>query len=177
MRDLVEYLPPHLAADTEVRAIMDALTVLLRRFLDAIDDVYLQFQPQTATWGLEMWETAFGLRTAAGAQEDQRRAALVARIRSARTATVPAVRALVAAYTDGAVNILEYPAEYRIEVYIESFNASPQWAEDIEAALADFLPAHLACDVRMLVRESTAAYAHAAALGWSLRVTATALNN
>lgn len=177
MKRLIEYLPPHIAADGEVRAIQDALQAEMDAEWDANDDLKAQIFPQTATWTLDRWEAAYGLRPAPTAQIAQRRADLLARIRSARTATAEAVRDLCQSYTDGAVTVEEYPAEYRIEILIEEFDASPDWQDAMKAALEDFLPAHLAFGVRMSVREAVTEYAHAATLGWCITDSARTLSS
>lgn len=143
MRDLVEYLPPHLAADDENRSIQDALTRLMAKYEAAWDDMLLQLHPETAGWGLELWEKAYGILGGSGLAVERRREVVIARIRSARTATVEAVRLLAESFSGGQVEVTEFNSEYRFEVKLVGVLGTPVWYDAFRDAIRAFAPAHL----------------------------------
>lgn len=143
MRDLTEYLPPHLAADPEVAALERALTAVLTKFDEAKDDTVAQLQLDTATWGLDRWERAYGITPAPGASPERRREAVLARIRSARTATVEAIRNLAESFSGGQVEVTEHNSEYSFEVKLVGRLGIPEWYDQFRAAMSAFAPAHL----------------------------------
>lgn len=150
MRALIDYLPPHIRADGEMRAIQDALTAVMSDEWAADRDLRAQIYPQTATWTLRYWEAAYGLASDESQALEQRRSALLAKIRSARTATVEAIRALAAAFTSGRVTVVEHPAEYMYDVIIDSTDNEPGWIEALRSALDAFAPAHLGLGIRLV---------------------------
>lgn len=176
MRALIEYLPEHIAADKEQRAIQDALTAVMEREWAANEDLRAQIFPQTATWTLKYWESFFGIRTDESLSQDTRRAVLIAKIRSARTATVAAIAALVASFTDGGITVTEVNPKSRFVVTIEELDVTADWTGALRAALENFAPAHLAFDIERIVAGGAATeYACAACTGWCFEDTAATL--
>ena len=55
-------------------------------------------------------------------------------------------------FSNGAVDVLEYPAEYRFEIKFTGTLGIPPNLDDLSAALEEIKPAHLAYDYIILYR-------------------------
>ena len=177
MRPLIEYLPPHLAADEEIRCIQDAFTVLAAKWQDDLDDFFRQLRPETATWGLDAWEAAYGITKNAALSYERRREVLIARMRSARTATNAAICEMAESFSGGRAAVREFCSEYRFVVQLLGQLGKPEWFDDFFAALQAFAPAHLSFGVESVTGASATAFGFAHCAGWSLESSATALHN
>lgn len=146
MRPLIDYLPPHLGGDREIRCIQEALTALARKWQEDLTDFFLQLRPETATWGLESWERAYGIAGGAELSDERRREVLIARMRSARTATNEAICELAESFPGGEVEVTEYPGEHRFTVKLVGRMGVPEWYDAFRTAIEAFAPSHLKVD-------------------------------
>ena len=158
MKDLITLLPDHVAADIEVQYIQAALSAAMRKCWAARDSLIDQLMPQTATWALSMWETAYGIKSDTSQTDEQRREILIAQIRSAKTATAAQIMNVAAAWVNGEVEVIEYNGEYRFVINLISQYGIPDKMEDLQAAIDAIKPAHLAVSYTrryLLIREVT----------------------
>lgn len=138
-----DFLPPHWAASEQMTAFHTANEAQLGKIFEALEAVFAQFDPQTATWALNLWEQAYGVPVDVGKPIDFRRSRLVAKLRGRGTSTVELVRDVASSYTDMDVEVEEFPAQYRTDIRFIGTITSPANLEELSQSLVDVLPAHL----------------------------------
>ena len=138
-------VPEHLEADPKSLAIIAALTdqALAARaaVLDAADQAHIA----TATWGLAWWEDLVGITPAAGATEEERRAAITTKLLGSGTCNAGMISDIAKALTGYEAVVVEQTDEYTFSLYFlgdSSFFASFD-LDAIIAAVEEVKPAHL----------------------------------
>ncbi len=140
---LIEYLPLRHRASA-IGLFQQALEPLMESQQAAHDDFTPQLWPTTATWGLSDWEKALGLPTDVSRPVGFRRPRIVSKLRGSGATTVEMLQNVAESFSNGAVEIIEYPAEYRFEVKFVGTIGVPPNMDDLSAALDEIKPAHLA---------------------------------
>ena len=136
-------VPTYYYNDPNTGAILKALDRAGNRFLTALEDHLQQLDVATATWALPLWEGRHGITPSPTADYDSRRSAVMARMRSAGTVTAAMIRKLAASYSNGEVEVIEYPEQFRIEIKFVNTVGTPPNIDDLTATLRASLPAHL----------------------------------
>jgi uncharacterized protein YmfQ (DUF2313 family) len=170
---MYDYIPNYYEDIREARAIVDSGSATIAGLNADINDVLAQFYVDTATWGLAIWERIVGLPSAATysvwdtmAQRsvlldtleyktwdlieksytlslDERRSAVKSRLRGAGTVTKTMLVSVCAAYTGGTVEIIEIPADFRVQIVFTDITGVPLNMDALEAVVRDIMPAHL----------------------------------
>lgn len=143
MRPLIARYPEFYAGSAEFMDIQNALEPEILALWERRDSVMDQLNVETATWGLKYWEQALGLATDETSDIAYRRSQVKARRRGAGTTTVAMIQNLAASYSNGEVDVLEYPNQFRIEIKFVNTVGTPPNIDDLTAALRASLPAHL----------------------------------
>lgn len=145
MKELLELLPRELnyGESPEMTAIQAALSAAVGDVWAARDGFAAQLSPATATWGLSKWEEALGLVPSDRNGLDARRRAVIAKLRGAGTSTVERLTSVAEAHLGGVVWLLEFPDEYRVEVWVRSRAVPDGSIEALRGALKEIMPAHL----------------------------------
>ena len=143
---LAEYLPRFWDKSAEVIAIQQAMEPSVAEAWAARDGLLDQLNVQTATWGLECWERSLGLEVGAGKSTDFRRSRIVSKLRGQGTTTVAMIKNVAESFSNGEVEVLEHPEEYRFEIKFVGTIGVPPNMEDLTAAIEEIRPAHLAYD-------------------------------
>lgn len=141
---LTELLPERLRLVPEIYAMESALGAQVDRAGAALEDAKAQLVLGTATWGLDLWEAALGLKTQAGKDADFRRSRIRSKLRGQGTTTAAMLKNVAESFSNGAVEIIEHPAESRFEVKFVGTIGIPPNMDDLTAAIEDIKPAHLA---------------------------------
>lgn len=136
-------VPAYYYGDPNTGAILNALDRAGERFLAAVEDSLKQLDVATATWGLALWEGRHEITPSPTADYDSRRSAVMARMRSAGTVTAAMIQNLAASYSNGEVEVLEYPDQFRIEIKFVNTVGTPPNIDDLTTTLRASLPAHL----------------------------------
>lgn len=110
----------------------------------AIYDVLAQFYVGTATWGLDRWESICGIKTDVTKPDDQRRSVILSKLRGVGTVTAALVESVAESFANGEVALTEDSATYTVEIAFVSTLGIPPNLADIQQAIRDILPAHLA---------------------------------
>ena len=113
---LWELLPEFYLHSPEVMNLQDAVGLQVERFLQARDEMLLQLDVSTATWGLRIWEEAYGLPTDVSRPDEYRRARILSKMRGQGATTPKMIQQVAESFSNGLVEVLEYPEEYRFEV-------------------------------------------------------------
>lgn len=140
---LADLLPGFYALGRETSAIQDAFGPELTAAQVARDDCFLQIDVNTATWGLDLWEEAYGISTEAGKSPDYRRTRLLSKMRGSGTTTAALVRNVAESFSNGEVEVIEHPAEYRFDIRFVGSLGVPPNMDDLTAAIEESKPAHL----------------------------------
>lgn len=148
---LLEYLPSCYGGP-EIRAIQGALDVQAEKLLAARDGLMEQLNVETATWGLSTWEKALGLRTDVSKDLEYRRSRIKSKLRGQGTTTVAMIQNVAESFSNGQVDVLEHPAEYRFDIKFTGTIGIPPNMEDLTAAIEEIKPAHLAYDYIIIFR-------------------------
>lgn len=146
MRDLIAYFPAYYLASPEMCDLQQAMQPELVSLLEYQDDVTAQFCVETATWGLVSWETALGIPVDEDKPLDFRRSRIRGKLRGNGVTTVAMIQNVAESYSNGEVAIMEYPAQYKLEIkFVGTFGIPPNM-DDLTQTLRDILPAHLEWD-------------------------------
>lgn len=115
-----------------------------RRAAADVDFTMLQLWPQTASgWGLELWETAYGIPVGLNKDTDFRRTRIVSKLRGQGTPTAELIRAVAASFVNGEVEVVEHNDQYYFVVKFTSVLGVPPNIQDLTTAINEIKPAHL----------------------------------
>ena len=142
-QELFKQLPSYYQDIREARVISEAEGLKLDQLQASMKAILNQFFVETATWGLDRWESEFGIIPQAGQPYDQRRAVIRSRIRGTGTVTVELMRRVAAAYDNGDIDVTQQPALYQITIKFASTLGLPPNIDDLKAAIEKIKPAHL----------------------------------
>lgn len=127
---------------------------MVRRASADLDFAMAQLWPQTASgWGLELWETAYGIPVEVDKDVDFRRTRIISKLRGQGTPTAELIRAVAASFVNGEVDIVEQPDQYTFVVKFVSIMGVPPNVEDLTAAINEIKPAHLAFVYEYIFRQ------------------------
>ena len=146
MKELMDYLPEWYRESRETAAVQEALQPEMTALWEGRDDLLLQLDPQTATWGLDLWEAALGLRAGRDQAVSQRRAAVIAKLRGRETTTPALIREISEALLGVPVTVSEIYSGYRVEICFDAQGELPAGLEDLRRQLDQIMPAHLTWD-------------------------------
>lgn len=146
---LLNLLPKYYWESPEVVTLQSSIGSEIDRAKDAEQDLFAQLNVETATWGLGLWEKAFGIKPDVSKSVTERRARIKSKMRIRGVTTVEVLRKVAASFaSDSAeVDIIEYNPEYRFIVrYIETLGRPPDY-RGLTEAVEEIKPAHLAWGV------------------------------
>jgi uncharacterized protein YmfQ (DUF2313 family) len=103
----------------------------------------LQLNVETATWGLDLWEKAYGIKTDVSKSYAFRRARIESKMRSQGVTTVAMIKNVAESFSNGEVDVIEHPEEYRFEIKFIGTLGIPPNMDDLTGAIKEIKPAHL----------------------------------
>jgi len=159
------YVPDYLKEAQSYKVILEAEGPELDAIETNLADVLKQFYVETATEeGLSRWEEFVGLSSYAGKPLDQRRSRIISKLRGMGTVTVSLIKNVAESYTYGTVEVTERPELYSFTVTFSDKHGIPPNYTDLQAAIEEIKPAHLAVNyvLRYLIWDEL----DAAALTW-----------
>ncbi|MEK0312485.1 YmfQ family protein [Cohnella sp. 56] len=142
--EMLGFLPGYYASSRVMRSLLDAEGMELDELRQALDETLAQFFVDTATWGLERWERDLDIATDTSKPLDQRRSLVKSKLRGTGTVTVALMRSVAESFVNGAIEVTQQPALYRVTVRFVDTLGLPPNMDDIKAALEAIVPAHLA---------------------------------
>lgn len=142
--DLTKYVPPFIYENNiEIKAIYTAQGTELGRLLYYLDDIKKQLHIDTATWGLSLWEEAYGIATNLNYSFEERREIIKAKKRGNETCTIALVKSVSRAFSGGEVNVIENTAPYTFTIQFIGVKGIPKNMQGLINAIEDIKPAHL----------------------------------
>lgn len=144
LQDMNDYLPRYYDGGYIVGNILNRESAELVDLNAALYDVLAQFYVGTATWSLDRWESICGIETDTMKPDDQRRSVILSKLRGVGTVTPDLVKNVAESFDNGEVELTEDNAAYTVEIAFVSSLGIPPNIDDVQQAIRDILPAHLA---------------------------------
>lgn len=150
---LVDLLPGrYIENSPETAEFQRALQGVTDAMAEAYDEMLLQLDVQTASQWLDLWERMYGLEPDVEKPIEYRRSRLISKMRGSGTTTVQLIQNTAESFSNGSVDVIEYPTENRFEIKFTSQIGMPPNIEDLTAAIEEIKPAHLAYSYIILYR-------------------------
>lgn len=143
MRKLIARYQDFYAGSPEFVDLQEALEPEALALWEARDGLLDQLVVETATWGLKYWEQTLGIPVDEAKELDYRRSRIKSRLRGAGVTTVALIQNVAESFSNGAVAVTEYPAQYRLEIKFVGTIGIPPNMDDLTQTLRNILPAHL----------------------------------
>ena len=143
MANLIDKLPQFYRNSAEMVAMQSYLQVLIDALWRDRGALGEQLCIDTATWGLATWESALGISTDASKNISFRRERIKAKLRGSGTTTKTLIRHVAESFSNGEVDVIEYPSEYRIVIKFTGTIGIPPNMQDLTQSLREVMPAHL----------------------------------
>lgn len=161
--NLFEKLPQEAyRGEPHVVAFQEAVGAQLQKLAEARDDLLRQVRPETATWGLALFEKEYGIGPDTFQPIRQRLSRWRTKRQGQGTTTKELLRQMAERFSGGAAEVTEYAEDYLVAIYFSGTRGKVQGAELLERSIRELLPAHL--DFRFDYRYTT--WGEAGALTW-----------
>ena len=160
---LIDLLPDNYKNSSQVVELQGAFQNWTDALQTAKEDLFLQFNVESATWGLKAWETALGLTTDVSKSYEYRRTRIMSKLRGSGTTTKQMIQNVSEAFSNGEVAIIEDNSNYTFKVKFTGTIGIPPNMDDLIAAIEGIKPAHLAYILEYTYRrhEELTGYTHA----------------
>jgi hypothetical protein len=145
-QEMLSFLPGYYGRSRIMRSILDAQGAELDKLWEALDETLRQFYVTTATWGLEGWERELGIPADPEKPVEQRRSVILSKLRGIGSVTPQLLKSVAEAYDGGTVEVYAQPGSYRFTVKFIDTLGVPDNLRDLQAAIEEIKPAHLAVD-------------------------------
>ncbi|GGJ68313.1 hypothetical protein GCM10008982_17060 [Anoxybacillus voinovskiensis] len=146
MSNLFQYLPNYYQDIREFQTLIGTENEEVEQLSATIDEVLEQFYVDTATWGLANWERICGIPVDESKPIEQRRSVIKSKLRGIGTVTVALIKNVAESWYNGEVEVTEQPSLYTVKIKFVSKLGVPPNLADIQNALREIIPAHLAID-------------------------------
>lgn len=123
---------------------MEAEGIEFDSLWQALDETLDQVFVKKATWGLDILEHELGIQTDSSKPIDQRRSIVISKLRGVGTVTAKMIQGVAEAFTNGEVEVTENITPYTIDIKFVGKRGVPENLADIQQALREIIPAHLA---------------------------------
>lgn len=142
--DLMKYLPTYWHEIEQMKVLQEILGKNLAEVIAFKQDLFNQMFIETATWGLSRWEKIFDLPIEIEKNYSFRRERIKAKISGSGTTTKQLIINIASAFSNGEVEVIEYPNEYRFVVKFVGVKGVPANMKDLTSSIEEVKPAHLA---------------------------------
>lgn len=141
---LSQYIPQSIAQTNTFTTLFNVEQPEIDNLNEAIDDLINQCFVDTATWGLDYWESFLGIATDSSKDINYRRTVIKSKLRGTGTITVSLIENVANSFNNGQVQVVENPSIYTINIKFTSVKGIPPNLDDLKAAITQIMPAHLA---------------------------------
>ena len=165
---LINKLPSFYDNDI-TRPIQNSFTVEVNSVNDEVENTLNQFFVDSATYGLDKWESMLGI-SKNNFDIDTRRENIKAKMRSRGTTTVSVIKNICEAYSNGIVEIIVNHSDYSFIIDFVGTIGIPKAFAELDKAIEEIKPAHLAhsykfnynthSDISNYTHEQLANYTH-----------------
>lgn len=168
--NLIDMLPQRLKKSVEICDIQNALNKFIELTEEKRNEIILQLNLESATWGLSLWEKQYGIPVDISKDYEFRRSRIKSKMRGTGTTTVELIKNISESFVNGEVEVIEHNEEYYFEVKMVSVKGIPPNMQDLKDAIEEAKPAHLGViyvilyntheDLKRLNHGQMAAYSH-----------------
>lgn len=161
--ELMNLLPEYYRGNRtmeELQGILtDGINGLANSFNENIDQCFVN----TATNLLSRYEKIYGIQIDVSKSNEFRRERIRAKTRGVGTVTKQMIKDTAMSYSNGEVDVIEYPAEYRFVVKFIGTRGQPPNMAGLAITIEEIKPAHLAFEFEFVYRThgELAGYTHA----------------
>ena len=131
----MDLLPERFSKSNEIVNFENAIESVMSIAEEKRDELMLQFNVDTATWGLSLWEKQYGIETDILKDYDYRRSRIKSKMRGCGTTTIELIKNISESFVNGEVDIIEHNEEYYFEVVMVSVIGIPPNLEDLKLAI------------------------------------------
>ncbi|MED0680596.1 DUF2313 domain-containing protein [Aneurinibacillus thermoaerophilus] len=142
--------------DTNLQKKLTVLANTFERNEEMLEQAFEEIFARTASATLGRWELYLGLHTAEGQPDENRQARMISKTRGSGTTTPALIKSVAEAYSNGEVEVIEYPEQYRFVVKFIGALGVPPNLEDLKKILREIKQAHLVMDFEfryLLIKE------------------------
>ncbi|SDI48880.1 putative phage tail protein [Paenibacillus naphthalenovorans] len=146
MFEYIRSMVPFGDTSAETTTLYKHLQVLAKRFSDlesATEQSFNEIFGSTASAFLTRWELMLALPSAEGTPDDQRQSRVLGKLRGTGTITTKLIETVAEVYSNGDVEVLEFPSEHRFIVHFIGARGIPPNLSDLTKTLEEIKPAHL----------------------------------
>ena len=137
---MIAKIPKHWLNNSQIPEIVNAIQPEIDKIQNIIEDFWAQIFIDTATWSLPYWERDYGLTANANDTIENRRSAVKAQMRGAKTVTLAVLQSIVDAW-GGNTEVIDTGHEIHL-IYHEP-NGVPDNLTAMLKNLRAMTPAHL----------------------------------
>lgn len=159
---LIDLLPPNYKNSGEVIELQGAFEHWTEALNIAKEDLFLQLNVSSATWGLNIWEKALGIEIDVSKPSEYRRTRIMSKLRGAGTTTKEMIQNVSESYANGEVDVIENNPDYIFTIKFVGLKGIPPNLDDLKKAIEDIKPAHLAVEYEFTYNQ----WSYAKTLTW-----------
>lgn len=137
---MMQYVPGYYGTSRIYRAQNDAKGIEFDLINQILEELPLQFEPATATWGLFIWERLYGLPIQTGTDYEARRAPVLARVLNGDAFNGEYVKRFAAAYGEDVE--LDFEPD-TLTLIITFCTNNVENIQRFEVAFDEVMPAHM----------------------------------
>lgn len=143
---LIELLPEYYQNSEEVKRLQDAISHWSELIEIDTEEILLQLNVNTATWGLAYWEKQYGIITDITKSVELRRERIKAKMSGIGTFNKTIVQNFINTIDHGAADIIEYPNDFTFAIKFKDYYQVPTELsiQELKEYTEKIKPAHLA---------------------------------
>ena len=157
---LIDYLPSFANNEIDIQ-IQEALENELLTLIDEKDDLLDQFFIDTATWGLDDWESLLDIKINYKLDFDTRRSNIKAKLRGKGTTTIEVIKAISEAYTKTNVDVKVFSNLFSFTLSFLTNDCSYNTILELDKKIEEIKPAHLEHKFERVLFDKSEIYAGA----------------
>lgn len=142
-RSMFDYMPKMYEEIAETKALIETEAAELEILYERINDALLQFNIESATWGITAYEFDIDVIPNASKPLDQRKSVVISKLRGAGVTTRELIKNVAEAYANTDVEVTEDNSNYNIVVKFVGTYGVPPNMSDLERSLREIIPAHM----------------------------------
>lgn len=136
--------------------VYEALGVQFDNVNYMFEDILKQMFPQTATWGLELWERRLNLPTNESENMENRRGKVIAKIQSKVTVNPETMAVITKNFTGADIKIIEWLKDWTFAVQTNAKNMNK--AFEIHKIIKRIKPSHMAYVLQFILQQDANMY-------------------